>query len=316
MKFSIIKKTRFGIIVLIIISLLLINFHGAIKVNQQNSFCYNGSTDSIIVLKDIKIKDYFSYIDSIVKKHNLTSEYNLTEHILVRNNHWIIDTLMNTDYYRRMERDSFVYNQKEMIVLRKGSKIEFPNLKTAAEIQNTIDNTRIEINIPEYRLRIYEGSLKLYDFPIRVGRNERKYLKMGDRITDLRTKTGKGKIVNYVRDPDYYNPVDGRQYYLTVRDDKRITKLPQIPWIETEINGIRYGQLIHPTTNPKTLSKAYSNGCIGTKEADAWVVYYYASIGTSINISYNLIITNNKGEKVELKDIYGFEKNKNASNLK
>ena len=53
---------------------------------------------------------------------------------------------------------------------------------------------------------------------------------------------------------------------------KKVTKLPQIPFIETEINGIRNGQLIHPTTNPETLNKAYSNGCIGTKEADAWVI--------------------------------------------
>jgi len=137
-----------------------------------------------------------------------------------------------------------------------------------------------------------------------VGRNEKKYLKMGDRITDLKTKKGKGKIVAHVKDPDYYNPVNGHQYYVTRRDDLKVTKLPQIPWIETEINGIRYGQLIHPTTNPKTLKKAYSNGCIGTSESDAWIIYYNAPIGTNINIRYDLNVVNHNGENIVLKDIY------------
>lgn len=74
-----------------------------------------------------------------------------------------------------------------------------------------------------------------------------------------------------------------------------MTKLPQVPFIETEINGLRYGQLIHPTTNPVTLGKAYSNGCIGTKEADAWVIYYYSPLQTKITISYDLDIVNKYG---------------------
>ena len=80
--------------------------------------------------------------------------------------------------------------------------------------------------------------------------------------------------------------------------------MPQIPWIETEINGVRNGQMIHPTTNPKTLGKAYSNGCIGTTEADAWIIYYYAPIGTPIEIKYDL--KNEDGKT--LIDIYGFSK--------
>jgi L,D-transpeptidase ErfK/SrfK len=50
------------------------------------------------------------------------------------------------------------------------------------------------------------------------------------------------------------------------------------------------------------LGKAYSNGCIGTSEADAWFVYYYAPLGTAIEIKYNLINADGK----TLKDIYGF----------
>jgi len=87
-----------------------------------------------------------------------------------------------------------------------------------------------------------------------------------------------------------------------------VTKLPQIPFIETEINGLRYGQLIHPTTNQETLSKAYSNGCIGTKEADAWVIYYYTPINTKIEIRYNLNVKDKNGNRLLLKDIYNVSK--------
>jgi L,D-transpeptidase ErfK/SrfK len=80
--------------------------------------------------------------------------------------------------------------------------------------------------------------------------------------------------------------------------------MPQIPWIETEIDGVRNGQMIHPTTNPETLERAYSNGCIGTREGDAWIIYYYASLGTPIKIRYELSVKDQKGEMVVLKDIY------------
>lgn len=207
-----------------------------------------------------------------------------------------------------IERDSFVYNQKEMIVLKKGSKLVIPDSIQINTILNRFTKTLIDVNIPEYKLRIYEDTTKLYEFLVRVGRNEKKYLKFGYRITDLRTKTGTGTIVAHVCNPDYYNPSDGHQYYVTRRDDERITSLPQIPFIETEINGIRNGQLIHPTTNPATLNKAYSNGCIGTTEADAWIIYYYAPIGTRINIRYNLRVNDSLGNTITLKDIYGFSK--------
>jgi L,D-transpeptidase ErfK/SrfK len=139
-----------------------------------------------------------------------------------------------------------------------------------------------------------------------VGRNEKKYLEMSGREQDLKTKTGNGFIVRYEKNPRYVNPVNNHEYFVTNRDDKKVTKLPQIPFLETEINGLRYGQLIHPTTNPITLGKAYSNGCIGTREGDAWTVYYFAPIGTKINIRYDLDVVNNEGATVVLKDIYGY----------
>lgn len=261
-----------------------------------------------IVNRDITVENYFQYIDSIVKLYDSLTTYKLTEHVLVRANPWIIDNLKNTDYYIMKARDSFVYDQKKMKVLSKGDTISIPDENTVKNILEAINNTYIDINIPEYKLRIFEDTVELYKFSIRVGRNEEKYLEMSGRIEDLRTKTGEGFIVSYNRFPRYFNPVNNQEYFVTKRDDNKVTKLPQIPFIEAEINGKRYGQLIHPTTNPNTLDKAYSNGCIGTKEADAWVIYYYAPINTRINIRYNLKISDGNGGEITLKDIYNYNK--------
>lgn len=80
--------------------------------------------------------------------------------------------------------------------------------------------------------------------------------------------------------------------------------MPIIPWIEPSINGIRYGALIHPTTNPETLGKAYSHGCVGTTEQDAWFIYYNAPIGTPVFFRYDLTVIQPSGDILFLKDIY------------
>jgi len=284
---------------------LLFIILGLFSMNSNEITVISKLNDTVLVSENIKIKTYFTYMDSIVNAYDSLTDYKLSEHLLVRFNPWILDSLKNTDYYLMMKKDSFVYNQKELIVLHKGSRLIIPNEKFADSMLNSFSKTFIEINIPEFKLRIYEDSIQRFEFPVRVGRNERKYLKMGDRITNLKTKTGIGSIVDHVKNPDFYNPVNGRKYFYTIRDDNKTTKMPQIPWLVTEVNNVRNGQLIHPTTNPVTLSKAYSNGCIGTKEADAWVIYYYAPIGTKLIIKYNLNVTNEKGKNVVLKNIYG-----------
>ena len=258
----------------------------------------------IQISKDIRVGKYFQFMDSLVGKYDSIVPYDLSEHLLVRNNPWIIDTLENTDYYRMMARDSFVYDQKQMIVLPKGSQLTIPDSLSACKLLEAFSNTEIDVNIPEYKLRIFQDSTLLYEFPVRVGQFRERYLKFGDRVTDLRTKTGKGSIVKHVKHPDFYNPVNGKRFYVTRRDDEKTTMMPQIPWIETEINNVRNGQMIHPTTNPKTLGKAYSNGCIGLGEADSWRVYYYAPLGTKLRIRYDLE-TYDEGMVISvLRDIY------------
>ena len=271
-------------------------------------FLVTASPEIITIPKDVTVRKYFDFMDSIVARYASEVPYPLTEHLLVRYNPWIIDTLANTDYYRMMSRDSFVYDQKKSVVLPKGSVLQIPDSTSACSLLNDFERTEIDINIPEFRLRIFQDSVLLYSFPIRVGQNRTRYLAMDKRNTDLRTKTGRGIIIRHIKNPDYYNPVDGKRYYVTKRDDGKTTLMPQIPWMETEINGVRNGQMIHPTTNPETLGKAYSNGCIGTREADAWIIYYHAPLGTRVKIRYDLEIYEDGILVSVLRDIYGQKK--------
>lgn len=257
--------------------------------------------------RTIRIEDYFEYMDSLVVNNDSLRNMGLDEHIIAHLNPWIIDTLYATDYYVKKAKDSFVYDQKKMIILRSGDSILLPGAKEIDSIKKGFAKLHLEVNIPEYRLRIFRGDSLLFNFPIRVGQNRKRYLAMSKRITNLRTQHGSGVIIAHHKNPVYYNPVNMKRYHKTTRDDGKTTLLPRIPWLETKINGVRNGQMIHPTTNPETLGNAYSNGCIGTKECDAWIIYYHAPLSTPIDIRYELMVEGLDNEKIQLEDIYHYE---------
>ena len=261
----------------------------------------------IAVNQSVTIRNYFKFIDDLVRHYADSVPYPLTEHFLVRTNPWLIDSLAETDYYRQMEHGNFVYDQRQMVVLHPGDTLRLPGPVTAAALAEQIKNTRLDINIPAFRLRIVEADSTLYDFPVRVGKNEKKYLGMAGHTVDLRTQTGTGEIIRINRDPAFYKPETGERYYLTNRDDGRRTWMPIIPWLEPAIGGRRLGQLIHPTTNPKTLGKPASHGCIGLKEGDAWRVYYHAPLGTRVVIRYDLTEIAPTGDTLRYNDIYQYQ---------
>lgn len=260
--------------------------------------------DTVVLAYDVNIGCLFDFLDTLVKRYDTLAPYPVSEHLLVRANPRLIDSLENTDYYRLKERGIFNYDNRLLVVMRAGDTLFIPNEAKARELLAQMDSTVIDINIPEFKLRILEGGDTLYSFPVRVGQNRKRYLLATDRVTDLRTKTGTGTIVRISKDPFFMDPVDGRLFNVTKRDDNKKTRMPLIPWLEPKINGQRTGQLIHPTSNPNSLGKAYSNGCIGTKEADAWRIYYYAPIGTKVVLRYDLKVLNEQGDTVVLKDIY------------
>jgi L,D-transpeptidase ErfK/SrfK len=301
-----------------ILTLLILLMPGDIRIKQPVVIVAEKETTSTVAVtpdtiiprlftiipRNIPIKAYFRYLNKIVRQYDTLVPYPLSEQLLVRANPWIIDTLESTDYYRMKKKGIKLYSQPDAIVLHRGDTLFFPDSLAGFQLLDRIQNTLIDVNIPEYRLRILEYGDTLYSFPVRVGQNKARFLKTVGRVVDLRTKTGAGNVIRINRYPVFIDPVTGDTFVKTKRDDRVVTKMPQIPWIEVELNGKRYGQLIHPTSNQATVGKMYSNGCVGLKEADAWRFYYYAPIGTPVVFRYDLTIIGVAGDTILLPDIY------------
>ena len=258
-----------------------------------------------VLEKDIRIKEYFPYMDSVARLYDTLVDYPLTAHLIVRTNPWLLDTLESTDYYKERKRGVFIYDQKQLVVLKKGDMLFIPTDTIAHQIIEKQAQTLLDINIPEMKLRVIEGTDTVGTFLVRVGQNRINQWANYEKMSKLRTRTGSGKIINTYLKASYLDPVTGETHDKTKRDDGDSTFMALMPWLEPQINGESFGQLIHPTTNENTLGKAYSNGCIGVGEGDMWRVYYYAPIGTRVRIRYNLNVKDAEGKPVKLKDIYG-----------
>lgn len=261
-----------------------------------------------LIAQEVNMGNYFDFMDSLVCFYDSLLPQPVNEHLIIRNNPWVIDSLEATDYYRLAEKGVVSLDQKKLRIFGPGNYLLIPDKRTVDSLNQLFEETYLDVNIPEFTLRVFEGEKEVLKTLVRVGRNQRKYLAMAGRTVDLRTLTGEGTIIRHSKDPTFINPSNNHYYHVTRRDDGIVTAMPRIPWLEPEINGKRYGQLIHPTTNIETLGRAYSNGCIGTSEADAWRLYYYAPLGTRIVIRYDLAIVNEEGDTIQLKDIYGWKK--------
>ena len=284
-------------------SLLSFNLDGDLFRRKTADYSYQTS-DLITVKRNVPLQSYFRWMDSVLVEINESESHYVDEYTLVHANSWIIDTLRNTDYYHLFDQGVHTSILDTITVIRKGQQLLIPDLLETIRIQDDLSNTMLDLNIPEFRLRIFQHGKELFKMPVRVGQNKRRYLAMADARVDLRTRVGTGQIVRVNKDPVFINPKDNHRYYATRRDDGTITDLPVIPWLEPEINGIRYGQLIHPTTNLETLNKASSNGCVGLRESDAWRVYYYAPLGTKVVFRYQLLGVDNEGYSLQFEDIY------------
>ena len=101
----------------------------------------------IHISSDVAINEYFEYMDSLVNAYDSLVPYPLSEHLLVRANPWIIDTLANTDYYRMMARDSFVYDQRKMLALKSLDSIMIPDSLLATSLMDSFKKTHLDVNI-------------------------------------------------------------------------------------------------------------------------------------------------------------------------
>jgi L,D-transpeptidase ErfK/SrfK len=262
------------------------------------------------VARDVHTRDYFSYMDSLAQELDSTYDYELSEYILVHANRRILDTLMAQDYYYRKAQGIVVEDPNALLVLQRGDSLEIPSRALSDSIQNMLNRIYIDVNIPEYTLRIMQGDSILHRCLVRIGKNKRAYLAMAGREIDLRTPIGEGEIIRVEKDPWYINPVDNKRYKKTQRDDGQYTQLPRIPFLEPMIAGLRQGALLHPTTNLSTLGKAISNGCVGMRESDAWMLYYHAPLGTKVVFRYDLEGIRENGDTLRLKDVYQLKRNK------
>lgn len=256
------------------------------------------------ILEPVQMKNYFEYMGNIIPIYDTIPGVVLNEYHLAHHNQWLIKRLCNTDYYRLKDKGIINKKHSELTVLRPSDRFRIPSPAEIAAIDHDLANTLLDINLPEFKLRIIQHGKILHEFPVRIGQTRRKYLAMAGGEVNLRTRTGIGEIMRINKNPAFINPANNHVYSKTTRDDGIRTDLPQIPWLEPIIDGMRYGQLIHPTTNPRTLGKASSNGCIGTREADAWLIYYYAPLGTKVVIRNDRHIIDSQGDTILLPKVY------------
>lgn len=253
----------------------------------------------------IKMQAYFTYIDSLVAQYSSdTSSSPLNEYHLAHANPWLINRLYQTDYYLLKEKGIINKKQSDLVVLRSNDRFRIPEEAEIKRIDDQLANTLIDINLPEYTLRIIQYDSVLHKIPVRIGQERKKYLAMAQREVDLRTHIGIGEIIRVNKNPAFINPANNHIYRKTTRDDGIRTDMPTIPWLEPAINGIRHGQLIHPTTNPVTLGRKSSNGCIGTRECDGWLIYFHAPIGTKVIIRNDRHIIDSQGDTILLPQVY------------
>jgi len=257
----------------------------------------------VIVKDTIIMKDYFQFIDSLADA-NFKSTSPFNEYVLVHANPWIIDTLKSLDYYRQKAQGVFIYDQSQQIIFHPGDSLLIPDSTTGAAISEKLKLTRIDVNLPEFMLRVIQEQDTVFTCKVRIGQNKNSYLEYYQREVDLRTPVGEGEILIVRQHPKYVDPQTGEEYVETNRDDGRRTKMPIIPSLTPTIRGKITGTLIHATTNPKSLGKAYSHGCIGTSEPDIWSIYYYSPPGTKVTFRYDLEVTDSQGSVKKLRDIY------------
>jgi hypothetical protein len=259
----------------------------------------------VSITDEVTAGGYFSFMDSTVAACQRAG-YPVDEYLLVHANPWIIDTLRSHDYYNLAARGKAVTDPLSLPVFRAGDSLAVPDSLHRERIRKMLRDVVVDVNIPAFQLLLLARGDTLLKAPVRVGRNEHAFLAVIDKSKSLRTPIGDGHIVRIARSPWYVNPRTGKRYKGTTRDDGVWTRMPEIPWLEPEIDGRRQGSLIHPTTNRETLGKAYSNGCAGTREDDAWTIYYHAPVGTRVRFRYDLTEVVH-GDTIVYPDVYGMK---------
>ena len=164
--------------------------------------------DYHVVVSDVPIRSYFEVLDSLIATDSVLRGASDAEHLLVRSNPWLIQRLEDTDYYRMKARGVESLDPQAELALLRGDTLWVPSGDQIAALRDTFAATTLDLNIPEFTLRIVEHNTVRHTFLVRVGQNRTRYLAMAGREVDLRTQVGTGTIVRIDRSPTYANPVD------------------------------------------------------------------------------------------------------------
>jgi len=118
----------------------------------------NNSSQIIINEGFIKFQNYFDLIDSI-SSHYLNKKSSIPGDLLiVWFNNWILNRLKSTDYHIASAAGNWVYDLSEEVIFSPGDTILIPDSIAADSAANALLETRLVLNIPEFRLRLIRGN--------------------------------------------------------------------------------------------------------------------------------------------------------------
>jgi hypothetical protein len=128
---------------------------------------------------------------------------------------------------------------------------------------------RVRVNIPEYKLYLYQG-LELYrDYPIAVGKK------------DSPSPTGNFTVINKVRHPTWYPP-ERKQPPVPPGPNNPLGKY----WLG--LNAPGYG--IHGNSAPLSIGSPLSLGCFRMHNQDIEQLFWLIPVGTPVEIVYQTVL--------------------------
>ncbi|MDD4263425.1 MAG: L,D-transpeptidase [Firmicutes bacterium] len=168
-------------------------------------------------------------------------------------------------------------------------------LTTLAVSSVVVADFFIDINIPEYKLRLYYENKLVETYTIAVGKS----------ITP--SILGDFKIINVVKDPTWYPK--GQEPIPPGNDN------PLGPWWL----GLDYpGYGIHGNNSPSSIGKAQSAGCIRMNNEDVTYLASIISKGTPVRLRYDVFLASYKRDLFQVAvypDVYALGVN-TAENLR
>jgi lipoprotein-anchoring transpeptidase ErfK/SrfK len=126
--------------------------------------------------------------------------------------------------------------------------------------------TRLEIDLSDRRLTLYQGNDLVKSYPIAVGRR------------DWQTPVGAFQVVQMIRNPAWMNPLT-RAVIPGGNPNNPLGRY----WIGFWTDGQNWVGM-HGTPNPESIGQAASHGCIRLYNRDIQELFTQVSVGTPVTV--------------------------------